>query len=64
LQDRIMFGCDFPGLTFERLLPAWNTEGYSEDVLEKILYLNAEAYFPRAALEETVIGTAAARAQP
>jgi predicted TIM-barrel fold metal-dependent hydrolase len=64
LQDRIMFGCDFPGLTFERLLPAWTTEGYSEDVLEKVLYRNAEAYFPGATPEEAVVGAAAAGAQP
>lgn len=49
LQDRIMFGCDFPGLTFERLLPAWTAEGYHEDILEKVFHRNAEAYFPHAA---------------
>jgi hypothetical protein len=48
LQDRIMFGCDFPGLTFERLIPAWIAEGYSEAVLAKVLQQNAEAYFPNA----------------
>jgi uncharacterized protein len=64
LQDRIMFGCDFPGLTFERLLPAWKAEGYSEEVLAKVLYRNAEAYFPNASPEEAVVGTAAAGAQP
>jgi predicted TIM-barrel fold metal-dependent hydrolase len=64
LQDRIMFGCDFPGLTFERLLPAWKAEGYSEKVLAKVLYRNAEAYFPGASQEEAVVGAAAAGAQP
>jgi predicted TIM-barrel fold metal-dependent hydrolase len=64
LQDRIMFGCDFPGLTFERLLPAWQAERYSEEVLAKVLYRNAEAYFPGAAPEEAVVGAAAAGAQP
>jgi predicted TIM-barrel fold metal-dependent hydrolase len=49
LQDRIMFGCDFPGLTFERVIPAWHAEGYPEDVLHKILYANAENFFPGAA---------------
>jgi predicted TIM-barrel fold metal-dependent hydrolase len=49
LQDRIMFGCDFPGLTFERLLPAWTAEGYSEPILEKVFHRNAEAYFHDAA---------------
>jgi len=64
LQDRIMFGCDFPGLTFERLLPAWQAEGYSEEVLAKVLYRNAEAYFPGAAPEQAVVGAAAAGAPP
>jgi uncharacterized protein len=53
LQDRIMFGCDFPGLTFERLLPAWAAEGYSEEILAKVFHRNAEAYFPGAATAET-----------
>lgn len=48
LQDRIMFGCDFPGLKFERLLPAWADEGYSEEILAKVFHRNAEAYFPAA----------------
>jgi uncharacterized protein len=48
LQDRIMFGCDFPGLTFERVIPAWAAEGYSEEVMDKVLRRNAEAYFPGA----------------
>jgi uncharacterized protein len=48
LQDRIMFGCDFPGLTFERLLPAWTDEGYSDELLAKVFHRNAEAYFPGA----------------
>jgi predicted TIM-barrel fold metal-dependent hydrolase len=48
LQDRVMFGCDFPGLTFERVIPAWIAEGYSEAILAKVLRENAEAYFPNA----------------
>jgi uncharacterized protein len=48
LQDRIMFGCDFPSLTFERLLPAWVAEDYPHEVLAKVLHGNAEAYFPGA----------------
>jgi predicted TIM-barrel fold metal-dependent hydrolase len=46
LQDRIMFGCDFPGLMFERVIPAWQSEGYAQEVLDKVLYRNAEVYFP------------------
>jgi predicted TIM-barrel fold metal-dependent hydrolase len=47
--DRIMFGCDFPGLLFERVIPAWHADGYSQEVLEKVLHRNAEAFFPAAA---------------
>jgi predicted TIM-barrel fold metal-dependent hydrolase len=54
LQDRIMFGCDFPGLLFERVIPAWRAEGYPQEVLEKVLYRNAEAYFATAASTEKV----------
>ena len=48
LQDRIMFGCDFPVLRYEDQLRRFRSEGYSEGVLEKILHRNAEAYFPGA----------------
>jgi uncharacterized protein len=49
LQDRIMFGWDWPTLTLERLIADWRELGYSEDVYEKIFHRNAEAYFPGAA---------------
>ena len=45
LRDRVMFGCDFPALTYERVVKDWIDEGYSDEVLEKIFYRNAEAYF-------------------
>lgn len=45
LQDRIMFGCDFPVLRYEKVLNDWRSEGYAEEVLEKVLHRNAEAYF-------------------
>ena len=48
LQDRVMFGCDFPVLTYEKVIADWTTEEYSEEVLEKVFYKNAEAYFPGA----------------
>ncbi len=50
LQDRIMFGWDWPTLTLERLLDDWQSLGYSDEVYEKVFYKNAEAYFPNAAL--------------
>lgn len=48
MQDRIMFGCDFPVLRYEKVIADWSAEGYPDSVLEKILYKNAEAYFPQA----------------
>jgi len=45
LQDRVMFGCDFPVLKYEKLIADYQGEGYSAEVLEKILYRNAERYF-------------------
>lgn len=49
LQDRIMFGCDYPVLKFEKMYDHWRSLGYTDAVLEKVLYKNAEAYFPGAA---------------
>lgn len=48
LQDRIMFGCDYPVLKYEMMVERWRGLGYSEEVLEKVFYRNAEAYFPGA----------------
>ncbi len=45
LQDRVMFGCDFPVLKYEKVVKRYREEGYSEAVLEKVLFRNAEAYF-------------------
>jgi predicted TIM-barrel fold metal-dependent hydrolase len=44
LQDRIMFGGDYPLYTFERLTTEWKAEGYSEAILEKVFHKNAEAF--------------------
>jgi predicted TIM-barrel fold metal-dependent hydrolase len=45
LQDRIMFGCDFPVLRYEKVVADWKSEGYSDDILAKALFANAERYF-------------------
>lgn len=45
LQDRIMFGCDFPALLFEKVVRDWIAEGYEDDILEKVFFRNAERYF-------------------
>ena len=46
LQDRIMFGWDWPTLTLDRLTKDWRELGYPEEVYEKIFHRNAEAFFP------------------
>ncbi len=48
LQDRIMFGWDWPTLTLDRLTNDWRELGYPEEVYEKIFHRNAEAFFPGA----------------
>lgn len=45
LQDRVMFGCDFPVLRYEKVLKDWQSEGYAETILRKVLHDNAAAYF-------------------
>lgn len=45
LQDRVMFGCDFPVLRYEKVVADYKSEGYSDEVLEKIFFRNAERYF-------------------
>lgn len=49
LQDRFMFGWDWPTLTLERLTDDWRNLGYSEEVYEKVFHRNAEGFFPGAA---------------
>tara|TARA_B110001454_G_scaffold207113_2_gene218201 strand:- start:2239 stop:3117 length:879 start_codon:yes stop_codon:yes gene_type:complete len=45
LKDRVMFGADYPLISYERLEADWRAEGYSEEMLEKIFHGNAEAFF-------------------
>lgn len=50
LQERVMVGCDFPVLRYEKVLADWTSEGYPPEILEKVLWRNAERYFgPRQA---------------
>jgi hypothetical protein len=52
LQDRIMFGSDYPVLKYEMLVDRWKSLGFSDEVLQKVFYKNAEAYFPNAVLPD------------
>jgi uncharacterized protein len=42
LQDKIMFGSDYPSIPYPRLFQEWNELGYADDVMEKIFRRNAE----------------------
>lgn len=42
LQDKMMFGSDYPSIPHPRLLSEWNGLGFSEDFLHKFFHLNAE----------------------
>jgi len=42
LQDKIMFGSDYPSLPYARILKEWGELGYSDTVMEKIFHQNAE----------------------
>ena len=44
LQDRVMFGADYPLLSYKRLIADWQAEGYPDEVLDKVFRRNAEAF--------------------
>jgi predicted TIM-barrel fold metal-dependent hydrolase len=42
LQDKVMFGSDYPSLPYERIFREWDELGYSDEIKEKIFHKNAE----------------------
>jgi len=42
LQDKFMFGTDFPAIMPERWINDFEREGYRSEVIEKVLYKNAQ----------------------
>jgi len=42
LQDKIMFGSDYPSIPYERLFREWSELGYADALMEKIFHGNAE----------------------
>lgn len=42
LQDRVMFGSDYPGITPQRWLSDFEKEGYPLEIVEKVFYKNAQ----------------------
>ena len=45
LQDKIMFGADYPLFLYERLFRDWEADKYSPEILEKVFYKNAQRLF-------------------
>lgn len=42
LQDKIMFGSDYPSLPLTRLLREWDELGFTEEIMHKVFHSNAE----------------------
>jgi len=42
LQDKVMFGSDYPGINPRAWLDQFESEGYKPEVIEKVFYKNAE----------------------
>lgn len=44
LQERMLFGADYPLLSYDRLISDWRGLGYGDAILEKVFYKNAERF--------------------
>jgi uncharacterized protein len=42
LQDKVMFGSDYPSMPYERIFREWDELGYSPEMMEKLFHGNAE----------------------
>jgi predicted TIM-barrel fold metal-dependent hydrolase len=58
LQDKIMFGTDYPSLPLDRVLREWDELGLSGEVMHKVFHANAERVLrlPPAEPEEHATG--------
>ena len=45
IQDKVMFGADYPLFEYERLFRDWESLGYSQEILEKVYWKNAQRLF-------------------
>jgi predicted TIM-barrel fold metal-dependent hydrolase len=41
LQNKIMFGSDYPSITYDRLFAGWEKLGLAPDIIQKVFYTNA-----------------------
>lgn len=44
LQDKVMFGSDYPSLPYERIMREWDELGYRPEIMEKVFHKNAEEF--------------------
>jgi predicted TIM-barrel fold metal-dependent hydrolase len=42
LKDKVMFGSDYPSISYERIFTEWKDLACSDEVMEKIFHQNAE----------------------
>ena len=42
LQDKVMFGSDYPSMPYERIFREWDEIGYADEIREKLFHKNAE----------------------
>lgn len=45
LSHKIMFGADYPLLSYSRLIADWQDLGYEQPILDRVLFENAESLF-------------------
>lgn len=45
LQDKIMWGADYPLIPYERHFKSWEEEGYNKEILDKVLFMNSQRLF-------------------
>ena len=44
LRERVMFGADYPLLSYQRLVDDWRGLGFTDEVLDKVFFGNAERF--------------------
>jgi predicted TIM-barrel fold metal-dependent hydrolase len=42
LQDKVMFGSDYPSMPYERIMREWDELGYADEIRAKLFHANAE----------------------
>lgn len=42
LRDKVMFGSDYPSMSYERVLREWDELGFSDEIMESVFHGNAE----------------------